>query len=126
MIITADEFREMGFSADDDALLDSCLKRAEYTLMGLTEGRLTSALTAGGFAAEYVKQAAAFQTAKLLREEQRAAIGSSERVSVGDFSYSSSSEAAADSGDTVFDMSMQAVRLLKAAGCLFGGREVSG
>ena len=127
MIITADEYRSMGFSCDDDELLESCLLRVEYTLSGLSEGRIDKALAAGGRACEYVKQAAAFQTCKLVKQEQQLAAqsGGSEKVTVGDFSYSTSYDAAdAADDDGVYDMSMQAVRLLRAAGCLFGGREV--
>lgn len=128
MIITADEYRSMGFSCDDDELLESCLMRAEYTLSGLTEGRIMNALAAGGMACEYVKQAAAFQTCKLVKQEQQIAqsSGRTEKVAIGDYSYSVSTEnSVADADDdTVYDMSMQAVRMLRAAGCLFGGREV--
>lgn len=127
MIITADEYRSMGFSCDDEELLEGCLLRAEYTLSGLTEGRIQNALAAGGMAAEYVKQAAAFQTCKLVKQEQQIALGSAEKVTIGDYSYSTSSESsvADDGGDTVYDLSMQTVRLLRAAGCMYGGREVS-
>ena len=128
MIITADEYRSMGFSAADDETLEQCLLRAEYTIAGLTEGRYEDALAAGGKAAEYVKQAAGFQTCKLVKECEIYSSGSvSEKVSVGDYSYSTTSEnsqTSPDANDTVFDMSMQTVRLLRAAGCLFGGREV--
>ncbi len=129
MIITADEYRDMGFTASDSAELERCLQRAEYTIAGLTEGRYEAALAAGGKAAEYVKQAAAFQTRKLVQQEEQivAASGNSEKVTIGDYSYSASSEsstASAESDDCVFDMSMQTIRLLRAAGCLFGGREV--
>lgn len=120
MIITAEEYRSMGFTAEDDTVLESCLQRAEYTLCGLTEGRIETALAAGGKAAEYVKQAAAFQTCKLVREEE--SIGASEKVTIGDYSYSVDRNSEND--ETSFDMSMQAIRLLRAAGCLFGGREV--
>ena len=128
MIITADEYRSMGFSCDDDELLESCIMRAEYTLMGLTEGRISAALAAGGTACEYAKQAAAFQTCKLEKQEQQIAAseGRTEKVTVGDYSYSvgtESSSAQQDDG-AVYDLSMQAVRLLKATGCLFTGREV--
>ncbi len=129
MIITADEYRSMGFSCDDDELLESCLMRAEYTLSGLTEGRILNALAAGGMACEYAKQAAAFQTCKLVKQEQQiaAVAGGSEKVTIGDFSYSVSTDsvaADASGAESVYDLSMQAVRMLKAAGCLFGGREV--
>lgn len=126
MIITADEYRSMGFSCEDEELLESCLLRAEYTLMGLTDGRITKALAAGGMAAEYVKQAAAFQTCKLVKQEQQIATGSTEKITLGDYSYSSGTESsAAEADDTVYDLSMQTVRLLRAAGCMYGGREVS-
>lgn len=120
MIITIDEYREMGFTDAEDSVLDSCLKRAEYTLAGLTEGRVFAALEAGGKAAEYVKQAAGFQTSKLVNEELNGE--AAEKVSIGDFSYSVSPYY----DSRPFDMSMQAIGLLKAAGCLFGGREVRG
>ncbi len=123
MIITAEEYREMGFTAEDDSVLESCLQRAEYTLMGLTEGRLQAALAAGGMAADYVRQAAGFQTCKLVKEQQLGNGSHSEKVTIGDYSYSVSET---EDSDAVYDMSMQAVRLLKAAGCLFGGREVCG
>lgn len=128
MIITADEYRSMGFSCDDDELLESCIMRAEYTLMGLTEGRISAALAAGGTACEYAKQAAAFQTCKLVKQEQQIAAseGRTEKVTVGDYSYSVSTESSSAQQDdgAVYDLSMQAVRLLKATGCLFTGREV--
>lgn len=124
MIITVDEYRDMGFAAEDDVLLEQCLQRAEYTIGGLTEGRYQAALAAGGQAAEYVKQAAAFQTCKMLREQSAASASRTERVTVGDYSYQTSEESAATAEDTAFDMNMQAVRLLRAAGCLFSGREV--
>lgn len=129
MIITADEYREMGFTASDSAELSRCLLRAEYTIAGLTEGRHELALAAGGKAAEYVKQAAGFQTQKLVKQQEEisAASGNSEKVTIGDYSYSVSSESStssSESDDCVYDMSMQTIRLLRAAGCLFGGREV--
>lgn len=128
MIITAEEYRSMGFSCDDDELLESCLLRAEYALSGLTEGRISAALAAGGTACEFAKQAAAFQTCKLVKQEQQisAAAGSTEKITIGDYSYSVSTESgtAQEDDGAVYDLSMQAVRLLKAAGCLFGGREV--
>jgi len=124
MIITADEYREMGFTAEDDALLEQCLLRAEYTIGGLTEGRHEAALAAGGKAAEYVKQAAAFQTCKMLREQETLQNTRTERVAVGDFSYENTVGSSRSDEDTVYDMNMQAVRLLRAAGCLFSGRAV--
>lgn len=121
MIITADEYYNKGFTAENDEVLKTCLERAEYTLYALTQGKIDKALAAGGKAADYVKEAACFQTYKLVKEYETGFGGMTEKVSIGDFSYSSS--AAAGNTDTV-DMSMQAVRLLKAAGCLYGGTEV--
>lgn len=128
MIINAEEYYDMGFTASNSTELNGCLKRAEYTIAALTEGRYEAALAAGGKAAEYVKQAAAFQTYKLVKEQQNTvSSSSSDKVTIGDYSYTSSSEqssASAEQNDSVYDLSMQTVRLLKAAGCLFGGREV--
>ncbi|MBE6890209.1 MAG: hypothetical protein E7485_09380 [Ruminococcaceae bacterium] len=128
MIINAEEYYDMGFTASSSAELEGCLKRAEYTIAALTEGRYETALAAGGKAAEYVKQAAAFQTYKLVKEQQQAvSSGSTEKVAIGDYSYTSTSEqssASAQQNDSVYDLSMQTVRLLRASGCLFGGREV--
>lgn len=124
MIITRDEFTEMGFSVDEKhiGILESCIKRAEFVIDGLTGGRASAVLQSGGVAAEYVKLAAAFQTSILLKRELAGVTESSagERVAIGDFSYyktSSSSGAVDDGGKT-------AVRLLRAAGCLYGGTEV--
>ncbi len=128
MIITAEEYRSMGFTCDDDELLESCLSRAEYTLSAITEGRYAAALAAGGQAAEYVRQAAAFQTDKLVKQEQRISAGRTQRVAVGDFSYQESTESAdaPDDDGGAFEMSMQTIHALRAAGCLFSGREVLG
>ena len=120
MIITTEEYYDRGFAAESDKVLEECLERAEYTLYALTEGRVDKALAAGGKAAEYVKEAACYQTYKLVKEYETGFGGMSEKVSIGDFSYSSSAAGNTD----VVDMSMQAVRLLKAAGCLYSGMEV--
>lgn len=136
MIITAEEFQNMGFDWDDDSELDSALKRAEYVILGLTDGRAESALAAGGRAEKYVKQAAAFQTMEILKTEFSGGSGSSsesgsteERVSIGDFSYTSSqssSQSGSQSGGstiTPFDTSLTIIHLLRTAGCLFSGTE---
>ena len=134
MIITAEEFRNMGFDWDDDAELDSALKRAEYVILGLTDGRATAALAAGGKAEQYVKQAAAFQTMEILEKEYSGGSGSSsesgsteERVSIGDFSYTSSSSSSQSGSSTVtpFDTSLTIIHLLRTAGCLFSGTEAA-
>lgn len=134
MIITAEEYRSMGFTAQDDDTLNNCLLRTEYIIAGLTEGRHESALAAGGVASEFVKQAAAFQTFKLVREEESRSdndqpqqVQTSERVSIGDYSYATESRttnaSASNDSDCCYDLSMQTVRLLRAAGCLFTGRQ---
>ncbi len=125
MIITAEEYRSMGFSCDDNDLLDSCLKRAEYTLCAITEGRLREALAAGGAAEEYVKQAAAYQTDKLVKQEQRISAARSSRVTVGDYSYTEESETSETQADeAAFGMSLHTIHALQAAGCLCYAREV--
>lgn len=131
MIITPDEYRAMGFEAKDNAALQRCLNRAEYTIAGLCEGRHRAALAVGGMAEECVKQAAAFQTAKLvkqLEQQQSSSAKSSEKVTIGDYSYSIGEEASTsfndEDADSCCDLSMQTVRLLRAAGCLCGVREV--
>lgn len=130
MIITAEEFRNMGFDWDDDTELDSALKRAEYVILGLTDGRAESALAAGGKAEKYVKQAAAFQTKEILEKEFSSGSGASselgskeERVSIGDFSYTSSQSGS--STITPFDTSLTIIHLLRTAGCLFSGTEAA-
>ena len=44
MLITADEYKNMGFTAQDDTQLENCLKRAEYIIAGITEGRAEAAV----------------------------------------------------------------------------------
>ncbi|MCM1165992.1 MAG: hypothetical protein NC299_12070 [Lachnospiraceae bacterium] len=122
MIITKEEFLEMGFSlgGNDEETLESCIKRAEFVLNGLTNDRAGNMALGTDAAAELVKQAAAFQTAELLKRGSSADSSSGERVAVGDFSYyktSSRTSSASDDSATV-------IRLLRAAGCLYGGTEV--
>ena len=77
----------------------------------------------------FVKQAAAFQTQELLRREYgtesgKSGEGSSEKYTVGDFSYSVTKST--ESGSTAvepYDTSLAVVGLLRAAGCLFSGVE---
>lgn len=122
MIITKEDFFEMGFTADENniGVLENCIKRAEFVLNGLTNDRAGIVAQGTGAAANLVKQAAAFQTAELLNRERAADSSSGERVAVGDFSYyktSSSTRSATDDSKTI-------VKLLRAAGCLYGGTEV--
>ncbi len=124
MIITTDEYMDMGFSCDDGWLLEHCLKRAEYTISAITEGRYRDALAAGGEAAECIKQAAGFQTQKLVNQELLAASKYGERVSLGDYSYSSEQGDSSAAEEVIADLSRSAVYLLKSSGCLYCGREV--
>lgn len=148
MIITKEEFFEMGFTADDTALLDRCIKRAEFVLNGLTGNRASVAALGDGTAADLVKQAAAFLTDSLYKEEaavaakKTAASGQSEsssnkteeRVSIGDFSYSTGTSESRSSGSpsvradnaeyVPLDRDKTVIRLLRAAGCLYCGTEV--
>lgn len=122
MIITKEDFFEMGFTVDDNNVdaLENCIKRAEFVLKGLTNDRAGIVAQGTGAAADLVKHAAAFQTAELLKRELAADSSSGERVAVGDFSYykiSSSTRSATDDSKTI-------VKLLRAAGCLYGGTEV--
>lgn len=127
MIITAEEFRSFGFDWDNDAELDKAIKRAEYVVLGLTDGRANKALAAGGTAARYVKQAAAMQTLEILNStfgEGGSASGRhEERVSVGDYSYSSSVSSETSGGAAALDTGLAIVGMLRAAGCLFSGTE---
>jgi len=143
MIITKEDFFEMGFTAEDKdaALLESCIKRAEFVLNGLTGNRASVIALGEGAAADLVKQAAAFQADSLMREElwlaaknAAANSGSSsskteERVSIGDFSYSEGTSESRSPNTS--DYSVQPIsrdktvlRLLRAAGCLYSGTEV--
>lgn len=123
MIITADEYRAMGFTAEDEDALARCIERAWFVLDALTDCKASAAAEKGGRCAELVKRAAAFQTASILRAEiaQGSSGSREERVSLGDYSYTSIS------GETIsaeaVDTDLTVVRLLRAAGCLFGGLE---
>lgn len=131
MIITKAEFNEMGFSWESDEQLESCIKRTDYIITALTQGRAAAALAAGGNASAYVKQAAAFQTNELLQKEygsesSGSESGSEERYTLGDFSYSSSQENNTSSiAIEPYDTTLTVVGLLRAAGCLYGGLEAA-
>lgn len=149
MIITKEDFFEMGFTADDTALLERCIKRAEFVLNGLTGNRASVVALGDGAAADLVKQAAAFQTNAILKEElalaaEKTAVPdqsesrsdkTEERVSIGDFSYStgtsesrstkSSTTLVDNAGEYVpLDHDKTVVRLLRAAGCFYSGTGV--
>lgn len=128
MILTAEEFRAMGFSWDNEAELDCALKRAETVISALTDGKSEAAIAAGGRAALLVKQAAAFQTFDILKAESAANCGSEkheQRVAIGDYSYSSSDSSGSEEKKAGFDGAITIIRLLSAAGCLYGGAEVT-
>lgn len=143
MIITVSEYKEMGFSADDDALLEKCIKRAEFVLNGISGGRATIIAQDKTPASDFVKQAAAFQTNAIYREETAllqssesssqsgSSTKSDERVTIGDFTYStgtsSSSESTSKNSTTAaepLDVNQTVARLLRAAGCFYGAAEV--
>lgn len=128
MIITKEEFNGMGFDWSDDKQLTSCLERAGFIITALTQGKAAAALAAGGEAQRLVKQAAAFQTLELLRREygeESSGEESSEKYTVGDFSYSLTRNT--ECGTTVepYDSSLAVIGLLRAAGCLFSGLEAA-
>ena len=125
MILTAEEYRAMGFAADDDKVLDSCLARAEFVLDSLTDGKASAAAQKGGKPAEFVKRAAAFQTGAMVRAESYATGGkkSEERVSLGDYSYTSVSSDEESEFISPVNTDLTVIRLLRAAGCLFSGVE---
>lgn len=144
MIITVEEFKEMGFGSNNDELTADCIKRAEYVLNGLSGGRAIPVSQTGGTAADYVKQACAFQANAIMREEnavreqESQSTGESEsakndeRVSIGDFTYTnstSSSSSTKSSSKTAsafvqpLDTNFTVIRLLRAAGCLYTGTE---
>lgn len=118
MIITKDEYYDMGFHEETDEKLDSAITRAEFVISGLTHGKYTEALAAGGKAAKYIKQATAFQ-ANLILEQENQSAAAEESCSLGDFSYKASREESgyshADETSTII------IRLLMNSGCLFGG-----
>ncbi len=146
MMITKEEFYEMGFTADKEheQLLENCIKRAGYVLDSLTGGRASSMAAAENSSAELIKQAAAFQTDEIFRtelatakknahsESESSSTQNDERVTIGDFTYSTgssssnSSKNSSSSGeeDTVISHKLTVVRLLRAAGCLYCGTEV--
>ena len=141
MIITKDEYLDMGFTLTEqcEPLLEGCINRAEYILNGLTNNRASVIVLGGGTPAELVKQAAAFQTSELLKEElsllqSNSSDGSTsnqsgERISIGDFSYTagssgSGSQSSSSSSGESLNTGRTVIRLLRAAGCLYSGMGV--
>ncbi len=129
MFITSEEFRRMGFDWEDDSQLEKAISRAEFVILALSDGRASAAIAAGGTAAQYIKHAAALQTLQILQNEysDSGAVGSrqEERVSVGDFSYSSSVSTDGSVSQSLLDTGATIVGLLRSAGCLFSGLEAA-
>lgn len=129
MLITAQEYSSMGFPAVTGGDLDSCILRSDYIIGALTEGKAAKAVHDGGEPAKLVKQAAGFQTFLLMketaREAERVEKSGSEKVSIGDYSYSSESrENSTTEASEYDDTALNVIRLLRASGCLYAGVEV--
>lgn len=129
MLITAEEYSGMGFPAVSGGDIQSCIMRSDYIIGALTEGRAEKTVEAGGKAAQLVKQAAGFQTYMLLKEAESIGkseqSGTTEKVAIGDFSYSSqTSESSEVQTSDCDDTGVNVIRLLRAAGCMYAGVEV--
>lgn len=128
MIIDKDEFRELGFecSEEEEALLDGCLKRAEYMLNALCGNALCSVMAGNESSCALIKQAAALQADALMKQARRETSDvktetTTTRVSLGDLSYTESSSGASSSGTTdEADVAETVKGLLRAAGCFRG------
>lgn len=116
MIITKQEFKELGFECDDayESKLEGCIKRAEYVLNAISRGTLRSAMAQSESNAVMIKQAVAFEADALMKAELS---GGLERVSLGDLSYTENSEGGSQNA---VDVPGTVKKLLCAAGCLFG------
>ena len=122
MIISKEDFKELGFICEDkdEELLESCIKRAEHIINALCGNALASAMAQSKGNASLIKQAVAFEADALLKAElkaQRTELGESSmtRVSLGDLSYT---ESGGDSlQNSPFDVSQTVKKLLCAAGC---------
>lgn len=129
MLITAEEYGSMGFPAVSGGNLESCIMRSDYIIGALTEGRAAKAVAAGGQPAQFVKQAAGFQTYMLLKEMEtieKSQKSGSEKVALGDYSYSSQTSESSDVQTSDSDTAgINVIRLLRAAGCMYAGVEVS-
>lgn len=132
MLITAEEYISMGFPNINSENLPGCIKRSEYIISALTEGRAEQTVKNGGKPAELVKQAACFQTYQILREMDTVKNNSdsrsgSEKVTIGDYSYSTQSSESSSSAVYTADCDeagLNVIRLLRTAGCMFAGVEV--
>lgn len=129
MLITAEEYKLMGFPEVGGGNLDSCIMRSDYIIGALTEGKAAKAVAAGGQPAQFVKQAAGFQTYMLMKEmetiENNRKSGT-EKVSIGDYSYSTQNSESSEVQTTDSENTgVNVIRLLRAAGCLYAGVEVA-
>lgn len=129
MLITAEEYRSMGFPEVSGGDLESCILRSDYIIGALTEGKAAKAIQDGGQPAQFVKQAAGFQTYLLMREAeyeaQRVERSGTEKVALGDYSYSSESrESSSSENSDCAETGLNVIRLLRASGCLYAGVEV--
>lgn len=125
MIISKEEFRELGFICDtqNEKLLESCIKRAEYVLNALCRGTLASAMAQSKSNAALIKQAAAFEADALLKAECSPTAepsSSTTRVALGDLSYTESSGYIKNAKISAIDVPQTVKRLLCAAGCFSG------
>lgn len=116
MIITTQEFKELGFECDEayEDKLAGCIKRAEYVLNALSCGTLRSAMAQSEGNAVMIKQAVAFEADALLKAQLSDGLG---KVSLGDLSYTTDARGEGEIPDA-------ARKLLCAAGCFFGAGSV--
>lgn len=129
MLITAEEYRSMGFPEVSGGNLEGCILRSDYIIGALTEGKAAKAVQNGGQPAQFVKQAAGFQTYLLMREEEsiaeRVESSGTERVSLGDYSYTNETrESSSSENSDCAETGLNVIRLLRASGCLYAGVEV--
>lgn len=128
MLITTEEYTGMGFPEVSGGNLESCIMRSDYIIGALTEGRAAKAVESGGQPAQLVKQAAGFQTYMLMKEAEsieKSGKSGTEKVTLGDYSYSSQiSENSEVNTTDCEETGVNVIRLLKAAGCMYAGVEV--
>ena len=125
MILSKNEFKELGFvcGTQNEKLLESCLKRAEYVLNALCGGALASAMAQSKSNTELIKQAAAFEADALLKAECSPTAepsNSTTRVALGDLSYTESAGYTESAKTSAVDVPQTVERLLRAAGCFSG------
>lgn len=120
MIITTQEFKELGFECDEanESRLEGCIKRAEYVLNAISRGTLRSAMAQSENNTFLIKQALAFEADALLKAESS---DEPERVSLGDLSYT---EGSGSGPQNAVDVPGTVKKLLCAAGCFFGAGSV--